>query len=617
MDLPHRSFRPSAAAALLALPLAAGATIVVFAAYQPDPQAAAESGYLALVATCLLLCLAAFDAAAQRSGLAAPGHLGVLPVTTGLAVALVWALPAGPVRGGGLVLLLAGALGVAAVRAAAGGTTRVLAPHAGVRGPEAFALLLPAAVALQLLVRSDRLLEPALDLHLVAGLLGLPAVAAAATALLAGRHGPGAAAVAAGSAALVGPGFTTATAGALVVLCLAEAAWRPGAGGRGGRLAAVAGLLPVLGLLAWREPAVALLAAGAALALGHRAAAALAGAAVAASALALAPWPGSAVAGARLALAAVLLPSFPAAFAAAPDRRDRLTALAVAVVAALAGAGAGPAALAAPLGLAALAALGRRPLPGAWRPLAPQAVWTGLLVTATALAAAYPWLHRDALGDALEAFGLAAPGAALAAAVALAWAAAASVGRGVHAPHRGGRRAASAAAALAVAAAIASLGGPPPGRSAVVLPEVVALDAAGPRLVLDLRERTHGADPLPIGSLVVDSNLSHATGVVQGTAVATVRVFDGDGRSERWVLRAGRETAEWAARRPDVSASARHRPPVPWLAWVAPGGEFFGLTFRSRWSAASPLPAHSIVVERNPRLPEETVVHLYRLEAGP
>jgi hypothetical protein len=96
-----------------------------------------------------------------------------------------------------------------------------------------------------------------------------------------------------------------------------------------------------------------------------------------------------------------------------------------------------------------------------------------------------------------------------------------------------------------------------------------------------------------------------------------VRVFDGDGRSERWVLRAGRETAEWAARRPDVSASARHRPPVPWLAWVAPGGEFFGLTFRSRWSAASPLPAHSIVVERNPRLPEETVVHLYRLEAGP
>jgi hypothetical protein len=339
---------------------------------------------------------------------------------------------------------------------------------------------------------------------------------------------------------------------------------------------------------------------------------------VAATTLLLAPGAGGAAVAERLALAVVLVPSFPAVVVAGAGRGSRLAALAAlaaAAVAVVAGACAGAAdLLAAPLALVVLLATpaGHDERSTA---LPPQAVWSGLLLVTVALAAAYPWLRREPLGDALAVFGLARPGAAAAVAAVALWAVTAAAPR----PARRGAswpprpRAAAAAAALAAGALLLAL---PPPRQAAVMPAPVSLDATSPRAVLDL----DGAAPAAAGahavrSLVVDSNLSHAIGVTQRTPVATVHLLDGAGGDAQWVLRAGEETAEWAARRPDVAAASLHRPPPPWLAWVAPGGSFFGLTFRSRWRLATPVAARQIVVERDPDLPPETVIHLHRVEA--
>ncbi|HEX6202729.1 MAG TPA: hypothetical protein VF100_06990, partial [Thermoanaerobaculia bacterium] len=432
----HRSPRPRRAAAAAFLPpLAAGIAFATFAAHQLDPHAAAETAYLALLATALLAALAAVEAAPGR-GRRDAGGLGT--AAAALAVLAGWALPAGPGRGVAVLALLVGALAVAAGR------------RLGERGG---ALLLPLALALQLLVRSDRLLAPEVDGRLLAGLVGLPVVAAAAAAFLAARAGRGPALVAAATAALLGPGFTVLGTGALVALAGGEALWRPrgdSVSRAGERWLGLAALAASALAVAASEPWAAVVVVGAVLATAGRDALArevvargrsggsvepsggrerslpdgaagrvvgmpsgTAGAGVAATAaVALVVLPPAEGWAAAAAPAFVLVAPLAVVFAvAAVSRRSRAGALAAAasalVALAAARAGAGGAALAAPLAalpLVAGQALAGRPAAERRAWLAPQAVWSAALITAVGLAAAYPWLRSRPLATALDLF---------------------------------------------------------------------------------------------------------------------------------------------------------------------------------------------------------------------
>ncbi len=641
------------AAGRFAVPLAAIAAMASFARFQREAQGAAESAYLALVGGLLLLAVAALSEAPFRLGRSAAvagARRDEAAVASLLVTLAVWALPSGPMRGTAVMAVAAAALAFAAGRRLHGAA----APAAA----RAFAWALPLAVALQVMLRSERLVAPPLDARFLAGLLGLPLVAAAATALLATRYGLAAAAVAAALTALLGPGFTTVGVVGLAAVALAEVGWRPPAAlppaarvalrlvlgaaavalllllPRGGTVAVASGLL----LAGWPPARARRGADPAAPAGGGRWRAALhplVPVAVAVGALALA-FPVTLVSrqviGDRLTLAAVLLPAFPLALGGRRDRgRRRLLLLAGVVALIVAGARAAEivAALAAPLAVAALAAGGDLPTEGrvvsGQRRLAfaPQAVWTAVLVVVTALAGAYPWVRHDALGPALARFGL-RPTAEHGLVAVAAWGLLATVGlvaAGWGTARWRGRRPRPIAssrvpvwghpAGWAVALlAVVALGELPPATTSLLGVATIVLDAARPTLVVDVAERM----PRGLRSLTVDSNLSHAAGLAADAPVATVRLLDGDGNGREWTLRAGDETAEWAARRPDVVVATLHGPPPPWVAWVAPEGDFLGQTYRSRWEVPAPLPVERIEVRRDPRLPADTTVHLYRLE---
>jgi hypothetical protein len=292
---------------------------------------------------------------------------------------------------------------------------------------------------------------------------------------------------------------------------------------------------------------------------------------------------------------------------------------------------------------------------------APQVVWSAALLAATALAAAYPWLRPRPLAAALGLFGLGGEWAA-SALVAAVGAAAAVVGwtaagvlrgrRGRDLPPatatqpapgsspasssspgvggaprllaRGPRRVASPSAAAALAAAalvVAFVAALPSPRSRVSIAEPRSLDAENPRLEIELPTGPPAAGELVV---VADTSLSHAVAVPAATPVATMYLIGESvpGAAAEapllppagaWTLAAGRDTAEWSIRRPEVAALAAHAAPEPWLARVA-ADRFFGLAFRSHVVLPAPRGSRRLVIERHPALPPETVVHLHRLE---
>jgi len=65
-------------------------------------------------------------------------------------------------------------------------------------------------------------------------------------------------------------------------------------------------------------------------------------------------------------------------------------------------------------------------------------------------------------------------------------------------------------------------------------------------------------DEVEADSLALVTSLSNGAGETQGSIVATLRVFDIDGRVHEFSLRAGIETAEWAHERHDVRPHVRH-----------------------------------------------------------
>jgi hypothetical protein len=563
----------------LLTPLAALAAMASFAAREADPAGAAESAYLAVLAAAALLPV----------GVLAPWPAFELGLGSALATAAVWALPPGPGRGMAVVMVLLATLAVAAARAFLSpspgeGGGRGRERGLGGEGPKLF---IPLALGLQVLLRGDLLFHPALTMRAAVALVVLPVAGGLAVSLLARRHGVALALIAGGAAVALAPGFNVAGTLALIALMAGDLlAWE-----ETGRLTKVAAGIALLAPIAW-APGPGIVAAVCGLAL-WRPRIALGIAVAAAAGLALffhESWRGI---GLQILLLLLLVP------AAVLPGRDRIEAvLAAALMLGTVPPVPGAAAFAAPLALAALSLRREAAF------TVPQGVWTGAALGGTALLAGYPWLREEPLASALGLLGLPI-GPRLAIGVAAVLLALAGVGiwmrRRGEAPRRSVRLAGLAAACLGLAL-LAGL----PGRGTDLLSPglPVVLDAAHPAWEARVPRQS-------VGSVVVESSLSHGAGLAPGTPVAVVRLRDSLSGSRDWTLRAGRETGEWAVRRPDV-ARLGTLAPSPWVSWVA--GDFFAQRYRSRWTL--PWPGRMILlrVERAPGVPPELAVTLYQVE---
>ena len=560
---------------------------------------AAETAYLAAWAAFVL---------AGAALLAPPRHRGSLLAPTVVATA-IWALPPGPARGV--------AVGVALVAAAAAAAWARLAP--GWRERWDGAAWLGLAFALHGLLRPADLLPAALSplAHgpgSLARVLLPPLAAALALALLARRRGPAATAAAAASAGLVAGGMTATAALPLLALALAaELSVRREARPRQARPASLLGgdlrgVLRAPGGWAAGLAASALLGlvllrpAAGGLALAAGAAATLPGLpGLAAAALPLVAGAGLALGRAEglEALAGLWQLAFLLPVALLPGLAPARTLLA----ALLLGAGGlllvpGPPALAAG---AALLALGlRRGAPE----MAAQRVWLATLLALATLAAAYPWLRPEPFLAAAALLG--APAGWMGAAAAVAGAvAAAGAARLAERRRAGGATPARAAAAAAlVAAGLAVAAAMPPLARDLVRGAPVELGAGG-----TWSHAWRG----PVRWLRLETLLADAAAVPAGTPAAEVRLESGGQVIDRLVLRAGRETAEWAADRADLRGRVASAPPA--LSWVSADGRSFGRAYRVAWRRGGG-PVDRVVVVRSPHLPPQAVVVVRRLEVA-
>lgn len=596
-------WRPAGApAARFAVALAAAAVPLTLAPFLEHPERAAETAYLGLLAALLLMTLAALPAPGRRPDALAPAAL--------LAVLALVALPPGPVRGLALSALLAAAVALALAQ-------RLAAPaRSWLRET---AVLVPAAVAVQVLFRADGLLAPAADLHTLVVYGVLPPAAAAAAAFLAVRHGRAPVLIAAAGAVLLGGGFHVVSTLALVAVAAGELLARPPSGRpRAWRAAAV---LVLVAPFAWqqRTAGLALLTGLATAALtvqgdGERPAwkplaqgAVLVAAVGAALALPLHPWADAASA---LALGLLLLPLLP--WRLIRDARwapRRLAGALVGVALALAAARCAPdvSALALPLALLCLV-VARPDGPGETlrHGVVLQGGWSAVLTLVAALLAGYPWLRPQPAAASLDLLRLDATGWSALVLVALATAAALWPGpppfRRVQAP------------VLAGLLLLHAVPATPPPRPLIEAPGV-ELSRAAPSVE---REIGPAAPGHPISTLVAHSHLSYATPLPAGTPVFDLLLFaGGEEPVARWTFRTGVETAEWAARRDDAAAALAHPPPAPHVVWVAPGGGFFGQSYRARHELPRGVEARRLVLRRRADLPPAVTVHLERLEAAP
>ncbi len=562
----------------IVMPLASFAAIVVLSGFEVDPQAAAETGYLGRLVVAVLLAVGALAPAPARS----------LSLGAVLAVLAVWTLPAGPLRGSVVVAVLVVALGFAAVRR--------LRLELGREGGE-----LPAGVAValafgcQALVRGRLLLPEALNGKELVALLVLPAVAGVAVAVAA-RGGRGReAALVLVAVPLLGPGWNVAATLAVVALGAGrilgerfQPLWiRSGA--------AVVMLAPLV--WDWRAG---LVAGSLGLALGFPWAGALVGMAVVVVFGALNVWVGGSGFAAAYALP-LALPLLPLGF-----RKGALPMLTALLLAGAAAWGVlGPSALAAPIAFAALA------VPLAAPAFRVQAAWSSGLFGVVALLSAYPWLREFPLTTVSDGLGL--RGMALTGGLIL------LVGLIASFPTRNSKRrslvglagALIAGFGLAAAVSFSSKTGQP----LLLAEQQLTLESPAWQSSLALSPKKD-SEPLSsllvprVEAIVIDSNLANGAALVPGTPVAIVRLVEpGARRSWRWTLRAGRDTAEWAAGRADLRGSIVA--PAPWLSWVA--GDFFAQRYRAVLPLAQPSDGFEVRIERAPELPPDVRLVLYQV----
>lgn len=136
----------------------------------------------------------------------------------------------------------------------------------------------------------------------------------------------------------------------------------------------------------------------------------------------------------------------------------------------------------------------------------------------------------------------------------------------------------------------------------------MVLTAAQPRLELELSGRA-------IRAVTIDSYLVESVALPCGTRLARVEVA-APGGSLAFDLEVGRDSAEWAAERPDVAAALACPAPPAWTSWIPAAGRFFGHHYRARRAVALPLAATRLVLERDPALPEATALALFEVATG-
>ncbi len=596
---------PTWAAALP--PLLAGFAMFALAGVERDPQAAAESQYLALAATTVLLAAAG----AARRPFGAPAL--ALPVLA--VVAFIAIPPGGPARGAAIGALLC--LGPAAllVDSLIARRAELFEPPGSLEPARLLrlgVLLAAALIGLNLLLRQGELLDGS-TLRLLVVLVAIPAAATVIVLVLFARFG--APALAGTAALLLAAGGVRSN----VVLVLAAAAcadalaraleqrWPAAAGAAGLALAAVLGLVLV------REPAFGvLIAAMAAAIVWPRFAFAivlvLAGALTVWQPLeAGAPWPD-------------VFAGLPLVLIAAPSLigRGNLQTVAAAALLAIAGLRFLPPQQALLAGIALWTVLhakrsdglsAEEPPVGPWHSLALRGdaavfgycLQGGLLALAT-LSATYPWLQPAHLEDRLRAFGLGGGlehWFALGGILLLAHASAALVRR-TPAPRV---LVLALAAVLLTTAALGAWDAFKPRRTLLSSPRQV-LTADSPRWT---------APAGGCGKLILDTAVANSAGVAAGQPVAHIGVgAAGDAAtgtgSGAAILRHGEHTGEWSARATGDIAGLK-----PWLHWVASGeGEpFFGSRYRSEVDLTPFCGEGDLVVVRDPGLPEQVELTLF------
>jgi hypothetical protein len=537
--------------ASVAVVLAAGASLFLLAAAQADPQAAAETRYLAFWSTAVLLCAAGLS---KQPSFELAGS-ALLLVLTG------WVVPAGPARAATFGLLLTASLGVAILRR--------LADHSD--GIDR-SFWVPAALGVQFLARSDQLLTNSMEPKALVGLVVLPLAAAWSLNLLGRSRGVGATLLIGGVCLLLVPGWSVAVLLSLAGVVLGSQS----VAGETNRWIRLGGLVLVtVAAYTWHPglPAVILLTA-LLIASGERWVGPAAVAMAVAIALVLLPgvraWDESLL---QAGLLLVLLPAAPLV-----GRKDWPRVISALLLACLAARTVPlPGALAAPLAAVALA------LPREGTLVTLQRIWTGTLLAGSLLLAAYPWLRVEPLSDTLQLFGARGdwPRALLPAGVVL--------------------------AVLAVAALLQL---PPAGVYSVTgAPVVLTFEQQG--VVRDVEVDA------PVRSVVIDSYLENSTSLATGTPVAEVTLDTEDGNNQRWLLRVGIESGEWAARREDVASLEGFQAPPPWLTWIPGGSELFAQRYRARWDPPEQATATRIRVARRPELPPEVGIAILRLELRP
>ncbi len=609
--------------AAVALPAAVFAALVVLgrAEFGLDQTAAAEVFFLAQLAAAVLVAV---------TYLSPP-----VAAWTGLGVVIVaWSIGMGTVRGTAAAAVLTLGLALAARR------------HAFLHGHAVLVRSVAISIAIQVMMRNDALMTAG-PWQAAWTLLVLPVAAALCLVILGRVFGTLGAAVAGAALLTLGPGWTLAGVLTLVVLVFAATVFvgtvfvgtvftaTVSSGTAATRALASnwfrAGLvLAAVLALGVHEPRLAGLALAGGLAvlahgggsrLDHKVGRLEVGTILNVSAVLIAvavAWtnPGAdSQAFLRAGMIGALLLPAAAAQAAGLELRGGLVLAGIGALLAVAGAGLTPVALTAGVTVAALA------LGGSGIAARLQGGWSAGLLTLAVLARAYPWLREapverflDHATSAARASGIPLLGVEVPVLPVFLLVSVASLAGVLERLFRGRLRSEWARASPVVvwgAVAVALLG--PLGFAGTVL-------LAHPTLLTVHRDSwSQRLEPALLATeVVIETNLIQSLALPTGTVLGNVQVLDADQRPLAiWRLELGRDTAEWAALRADIAAQPDFRAPPAWSVAASPAGRHFSARFRNHWTLPTPGKVAWVTVRRNPSLPDDVQLAMYRLEVRP